>query len=106
MLADPSDVAIQDADAMCMELALSSDLCSQALLNCQDEHDVLDVRDLKSAAEQGNASAQQSLAFLYTQGTIVKKNYQIAFDLYQKAASKSLSTAKVGLGILYMSSCA
>ncbi len=55
----------------------------------------------KSAAEQGDASAQYSLGVMYVNGQGVTKDYEQAVAWYRKAAEQGHSSAQSNLGVMY-----
>jgi TPR repeat protein len=55
----------------------------------------------RKAAEQGNAQAQNNLAFAYEQGHGVARDYQLAVCCFRKAAEQNDATAQFNLGVLY-----
>ena len=57
----------------------------------------------KTAADQGNAAAQNHLGWLYQNGLGVPKDSGKAVDLYQKAVNQGNAEAEVNLGLLYES---
>ncbi|MGD8558234.1 MAG: tetratricopeptide repeat protein [Gammaproteobacteria bacterium] len=59
------------------------------------------VRWYREAAQQGYASAQNSLGYAYERGEGVEASYQKAFTWYQKAARQGHAQAQNNLGTLY-----
>jgi hypothetical protein len=57
-------------------------------------------RKLK-AAEQGNASAQTTLGFMYQHGKGVSQDYSEAIQWYRKAAEQGNDWAQNNLGMMY-----
>eukprot|EP01103_Thecamoeba_quadrilineata_P002272 TRINITY_DN12256_c0_g1_i1.p1 TRINITY_DN12256_c0_g1~~TRINITY_DN12256_c0_g1_i1.p1 ORF type:complete len:862 (-),score=184.65 TRINITY_DN12256_c0_g1_i1:51-2636(-) len=55
----------------------------------------------RKAAEQGYATGQCHLAFMYLNGRGVDEDYKAAFDWYRKAADQDHSDAQCGLAFLY-----
>jgi len=56
---------------------------------------------LRERAEQGDAGAQASLAYLYYRGQGVPQDHAEAFRWYLKAAEKGDATAQFNVGLLY-----
>ena len=52
-------------------------------------------------AEQGDASAQATLAFMYTKGIGTEKNEEEAVKWYQKAAEQGHLNSQFNLGVIY-----
>ena len=67
--------------------------------NAQDYHEA--VRWYRKAAEQGDASAQTNLGFMYAEGHGVAQNYAEAVRWYRKAAEQGSAIAQTNLGIMY-----
>lgn len=59
------------------------------------------VRLLRPLAEQGDATAQNALGLLYTNGTGVPQNYVEAVRWFRKAAEQDLAVAQANLGWAY-----
>ena len=55
----------------------------------------------KEAAEQGNASSQFQLGYMYTVGQGVEQNPTQAVYWFEKAATQGHSTAQYNLGVMY-----
>ncbi|HHF3077189.1 TPA: tetratricopeptide repeat protein [Vibrio diabolicus] len=55
----------------------------------------------EKAAEQGYASAQNNLGFMYGMGEGVIQDYNQAFSWYRKAAEQGFATAQFNLGVMY-----
>ena len=66
------------------------------ILNCPS-----DVTFMREAAQQGNASAQLNLGFLYAEGHGVPRDYAQAAAWYRKAAEQGNARAEYELGGLY-----
>jgi len=60
------------------------------------------LRELRSPAEQGVASAQFNLGLLYANGQGVSKDDAQARQWYEKAAAQGHADAQVNLGILFV----
>ena len=60
-----------------------------------------DLDSLKAAAEQGDATAQSSLGYMYATGEGVPKNYTEAARLYRLAAEQGNTYAQSNLGAMY-----
>jgi TPR repeat protein len=52
-------------------------------------------------AEQGNAEAQNNLAWAYEQGSAVKRDFKEAAKWYRSAAEQGSARAEYSLGVLY-----
>ena len=63
--------------------------------------DVMDVKSLHVAAEQGDASAQTDLGLLYYKGQDVPQDYTEAMRWFRKAADQEHARAQWGLGHMY-----
>lgn len=59
------------------------------------------LRHFRTSAEEGNASAQHWLGFMYYYGAGVPQNYTIAADWYLKAAEQGDFLAQTDLGLMY-----
>jgi hypothetical protein len=59
------------------------------------------ARWYRKAAEQGHASAQNGLAWMYNNGKGVAKNYAEAVRWYRKAAEQGHASAQYSLGLRY-----
>ena len=59
------------------------------------------VRTLTPLARRGNARAQGILGFMYENGFGVPQTYDVAADLYQRAAAQGDAFAQARLGLLY-----
>ena len=57
--------------------------------------------ELKPLAEQGDAKAQYSLAFLYDTGLGVDRDYEEAAKWYLKSAEQGVPNAQHNLGVIY-----
>ena len=55
----------------------------------------------RKAADQGNASAQFNIGFLYEDGFNVAKDYKEALRWYRKAADQGYADAQCSIGVLY-----
>lgn len=62
---------------------------------------ILDFAAIQKAAEQGDAKAQISLGFMYTDGESVLKDCTKALQWFKKSAEQGNSTAQVLLGDMY-----
>jgi uncharacterized protein len=60
-----------------------------------------ELEDIFKNAEQGNASSQLQLGFLYSVGRGVNQNYKEAVYWFKKAANQESPFAQVSLGALY-----
>ena len=73
------------------------------------EDDVKDIVDLledmwyRSLAEQGDASAQNTLGIMYYNGDGVPQDYQEAMKWYRLAAEQGHAGAQFNLGVMYAS---
>ena len=73
----------------------------QAGLNAMDrEHYATAFRAWKDLAEDGEAEAQNNIAFLYERGYGVKQSYTRAIEWYKKAAAQKSPEAIYNLGML------
>lgn len=61
------------------------------------------LQQIRLAAEQGDASAQNDLCDIYLEGKIVRKDLKAALYWLEKAASAGLRIAQTNLGWAYMS---
>jgi TPR repeat protein len=59
------------------------------------------VRWYRLAADQGDASAQADLGFMYELGQGVKQDFAEAARWYRLAADQGVATAQTALGLLY-----
>ncbi len=59
------------------------------------------LRIYRELAEQGNASAQTYLGFMYDTGLGVPQDYEVAVRWYHKAANQGLALAQSNLGVMY-----
>jgi TPR repeat protein len=57
--------------------------------------------DLKKAAEQGDADAQEALGLMYAEGQGVEQDFKEAVKWYQKAADQGNADAQETLGLYY-----
>jgi len=74
----------------------------------QDGRDAYNRKDYKTAykllaplAEQGNASAQNYLGFMYDKGLGVPQDYKEAVRLYRLSAEQGYAQAQFKLGLMY-----
>ena len=73
----------------------------QAGLNAMDrEHYATAFRAWKDLAEDGEAEAQNNIAYLYERGYGVKQSYTRAIEWYKKAAAQQSPEAIYNLGML------
>lgn len=54
------------------------------------------------AALQGDALAQNEIAYMYAAGKGTPKNNAMAFSWYKKAAEQNLASAQYSLGLMYL----
>lgn len=54
------------------------------------------------AALQGDALAQNEIAYMYAAGKGTVRNNALAFTWYQKAAQQNLTSAQYNLGLMYL----
>ena len=59
------------------------------------------LRLLKPLADQGNASAQTNLGFMYDNGQGVPQDYAAAVKWYRMAAEQGAASAQYNLGVMY-----
>lgn len=59
------------------------------------------LREWRPLAQQGNASAQEMLGFMYLYGQGVERSDSNAVRWYRRAAENGLATAQNSLGVLY-----
>jgi TPR repeat protein len=59
------------------------------------------LRLFRSAAEQGDAAAQNNLGFMYESGRGVAQDYQEAVKWYRLAAEQGNAIAQSNLGVVY-----
>ncbi|MGX8221503.1 tetratricopeptide repeat protein (plasmid) [Psychrobacter celer] len=62
---------------------------------------VKSFRWYEKAAKQGLVSAQNNIAYMYSEGLGVRQDYNKAGEWYRKAASSNHGGAQIGLGIMY-----
>ena len=62
---------------------------------------VQDIDQLRQAAEQGDAEAQNKLGFMYDEGEGVPEDDREAVKWYRKAAEQGYAKAQYNLGIMY-----
>ena len=60
-----------------------------------------DYRLTKKSAEQGDASAQYDLGYMFYYGQGVEKNYKEAFKWYKKSAEQGDASAQYSLGFMH-----
>ena len=60
-----------------------------------------EIEQLRLAAEQGDASAQFNLGFMYATGEGVPQDYQEALKWYRLAAEQGHAQAQYNLGFMY-----
>ncbi len=60
-----------------------------------------DVKDCKTKAEQGDATAQNNLGLMYYLGKGVPQDYKQAVNWYRKAAEQGFASAQSNLGLMY-----
>ena len=65
----------------------------------QDDAEV--VKWYRLAAEQGHASAQSNLGYMYENGQGVPQDYAEAVKRYRKAAEQGHVFAQANLGVMY-----
>jgi len=59
------------------------------------------LKEFRPLAEQGNASAQLALGFIYSDGQGVPQDYKEAVKWYRKAAEQGDEAAQTNLGRMY-----
>jgi len=59
------------------------------------------ARDLRTRVEQGDAAAMNGLGMMYALGRGVDKNYEVARDLFRRAALQGQVPGMVNVGLLY-----
>lgn len=59
------------------------------------------ARDLKTRVDQGDAAAMNGLGMMYALGRGVGKNYEMARDLFRRAALQGQVPGMVNVGLLY-----
>src|SRR5512146_950160 len=60
------------------------------------------AKELRKSAEEGDASAQNTLGLLYHEGTGVPQDYRQAKQWFEMAAKQEHAGAQVNLGTLYL----
>ena len=60
------------------------------------------VRWYRKAAEQGNASAQSNLGFMYHEGQGVERDFEDSAQWFNRAAEQGDATAQFYLGLMYV----
>jgi TPR repeat protein len=63
--------------------------------------DAAQIKEIREAAEQGDANAQDNLGFMYANGEGVTQNYAEAVKWYRKAAEQGHPEAQFELGVFY-----
>ena len=61
----------------------------------------INLSAIQKSANQGDANAQFSLGYLYSQGEEVVQDYAKALEWYRKAADQGNNVAQLFLGISY-----
>jgi TPR repeat protein len=84
---------------LCIVIAACADVQPQPTTRGMDE---ATVNALRKSAEEGNATAQNRLGLLYSQGQGVSQNRQLAKEWFEKAAEQGDAGAQVNLGTLYL----
>ena len=78
-----------------------------ASLSCvhsaQEPSGAVDIAEIRSAAEQGDANARRRLGVLYDNGHGVAQDYVEARKFYLLAAEQGYASAQYNLGVLYSS---
>ncbi len=59
------------------------------------------LREFRTLAAQGTASAQNNLALMYDKGLGVPQDYAEAAKWYRKAAAQGVAKAQYNLGVMY-----
>ena len=59
------------------------------------------AQDLKTRVQQGDAAAMNGLGMMYALGRGVSKNYDVALDLFRRAALQGQVPGMVNVGLLY-----
>ena len=62
---------------------------------------VQDIDQLRQAAEQGDAEAQNKMGFMYANGERVPEDAREAVKWYRKAAAQGYAKAQFNLGVMY-----
>src|SRR5215471_1031560 len=70
-------------------------------MNMRAEYEAA-AKELRKAAEGGDASAQNKLGLLYYEGKGVPQNYRLAKQWFAEAAKQGHAGAQVHLGTLYL----
>lgn len=83
-------------------LAEKGDLLVKDASSARDDSRHAVTKEMKSAAEQGNAKAQYMLAVSYANGLGCKKDVKQALYWYRKAAAQGIAKAQAELGHLYV----
>ena len=83
--------------ALLMTIFLPS--CSTTAGDCWEEP--YDIADCRVKAENGDASAQNHLGFIYYGGKGVPQDYKEALVWFRKAAEQNNASAQAILGIMY-----
>ena len=73
--------------------------CSTTAGDCWEEP--YDIADCRVKAENGDASAQNHLGFIYYGGKGVPQDYKEALVWFRKAAEQNNASAQAILGIMY-----
>lgn len=60
-----------------------------------------DFATTQALAKKGDATAQNELGVLYTQGELVSQDYNKALEWYKKSANQGYADAQYNLGYLY-----
>jgi TPR repeat protein len=82
-------------------LAEKGDLLAKDASSARDDSRHAVTKEMKSAAEQGNAKAQVELAHRYLKGDGVERDLAQAFYWYRQAAAQGDADAQYNLAIMY-----
>lgn len=70
-------------------------------ITLETQTETVQISDLRSKAEQGDAEAQYNLGMLYYEGHGVRQDYATARHWWERAASQGNAWAQHRLGVLY-----
>ena len=70
-------------------------------ITLETQTETVQISDLRSKAEQGDAEAQYNLGMLYYEGHGVRQDYATARHWWEQAAAQGTALAQYRLGVLY-----
>jgi TPR repeat protein len=69
--------------------------------SCAQESQTDSLKELRTKADRGDASAQNNLGVMYEKGQGVSQNYTEAMRWYRKAADQGFAEGQYNLGVMY-----